>query len=476
MQPKVFISYSWTTSHHQSLVQQWADRLIFDGVHVILDIYDLKEGHDKYAFMEKMVNDPTVTHVLAICDKAYAEKADQRKAGVGTESQIISQEVYEKVDQSKFIPVVCEFDDAENPFLPTFFKSRIWIDFSSPEKSNENWERLIRLLYGKPLHEKPVLGAPPAYLSDTSGISSSPSASRLASFKQAIMHANPTVAVYRSDFLSSCLTFADNLRVRDRPQVASLGKKVIEDCGKLRQVRNQIVDWVILESRVSRDGSFSEILIDFLEKLRELKSRPDGLNTWNDVWFEAHSVFIYETFLYIVAALLKTGSYTVLHEVFTTHYIKPQTERHRDRPFETFACFAGDSKSLQAELSPPNQRLYCPAAELIKRQADRSDILFESIIEAELVIFLAGLLNEDARWYPQTLHYAPYHLDFDFFVRATQEKHFKKLALITGIENADHLREGVRKGLERIGANQWCNFHYSDSFWNLMNMDKLNTK
>jgi hypothetical protein len=57
--------------------------------------------------MERMVTDASVSHVLVISDKQYAQKADARKAGVGTESQIISKEVYEKVDQSKFIPIVC---------------------------------------------------------------------------------------------------------------------------------------------------------------------------------------------------------------------------------------------------------------------------------------------------------------------------------------------------------------------------------
>ena len=42
--PKVFISYSWTTTQHQLLVKEWADRLIADGIDVVLDIYDLKEG------------------------------------------------------------------------------------------------------------------------------------------------------------------------------------------------------------------------------------------------------------------------------------------------------------------------------------------------------------------------------------------------------------------------------------------------
>ena len=48
--PKVFISYSWSTPKHQQKVIQWAERLISDGVDVVLDVFDLKEGHDKFHF------------------------------------------------------------------------------------------------------------------------------------------------------------------------------------------------------------------------------------------------------------------------------------------------------------------------------------------------------------------------------------------------------------------------------------------
>ena len=84
-EPKVFISYSWSDQPHKELVQHWADRLVADWVDVILDIYDLRGGHDKYAFMERMVTDPSVSHVLVVCDKKYADKANARKSGVGTE-------------------------------------------------------------------------------------------------------------------------------------------------------------------------------------------------------------------------------------------------------------------------------------------------------------------------------------------------------------------------------------------------------
>ena len=45
--PKIFISYSWSSD---ALVLELANRLVFHGVDVVLDKWDLKEGNDKYEF------------------------------------------------------------------------------------------------------------------------------------------------------------------------------------------------------------------------------------------------------------------------------------------------------------------------------------------------------------------------------------------------------------------------------------------
>lgn len=137
--PKAFISYSWTSSGHIGTIRSFAERLVNDGVDVVLDQWDLVEGQDKYAYMEQMVTDETVTHVVIFSDRKYALKADERKDGVGTGTQIISRELYESVAQTKFIPVVCERrEDNGGPWLPTFLASRKWLDFSTPEQMHEN--------------------------------------------------------------------------------------------------------------------------------------------------------------------------------------------------------------------------------------------------------------------------------------------------------------------------------------------------
>ena len=471
--PKVFISYSWSSPRHQAQVQQWAEQLLADGVDVILDVYDLKEGHDKFAFMERMVTDNSVTHVLVFSDLEYARKADARKAGVGTESQIISKEVYDRVEQSKFIPIACEFDDEGNPYLPTFLKSRIWIDFSTPEAANSNWERLVRLLHGKPAQTKPERGEAPAYIREEHVVPASPAISKFNTFKQALLQGKQGLALYRRDFLGACIAYADSLRVREQPTAEPFGQKVLDDWGKLMAVRNHATDWVLLESEAGNPHLFTEALLSFLEQLLELKGRPPDVSSWNDAWFEAHSVFVYETFLYVVAALIKTGSFDVLHEVFTSHYLLSEAASSSDNRFDTFDAFYGYSESLQI-LAPESRRLYSPAAELVKRQANRADISFDAIMEAELLVLLMSFINPEARWYPQTLLYARGNV-FPLFLRATQLKHFQKIAAVTGIADPTQLREAAKQGQDRIRVDTWHDFALSTRFLKLMNMDALGT-
>lgn len=473
--PRAFVSYSWTSPGHQARIRQWAEQMVDNGVDVVLDIWDLKEGDDKYAFMEQMVTDESVTHVLVFSDSEYANKADARRAGVGTESQIISGEVYSKVKQSKFIPIVCEFDDSGEPFLPTFLKSRIWIDFSSPEAAIDNWEQLVRVLYGKPAHEKPTLGKAPAYITTTTTAPASPAATKFIALKQALIQDKRGLKHSRQDFLDACFVYADALRIRERPDVTNMGERVLEDCGKLKLVREHIVDWVLLESEINPSDEFGEALIAMLEQLLELKSRPAGVNSWNDIWFEAHRVFVYETFLYIVAALIKAGAFNTLHIILTCHYLLPETEVSGTNRLTTFDAFYGYSESLQI-LSSEGRKLYSPAAELIKRQADRTDLPLAAVIEAELLLLMMAFITDGVRWYPQTLHYSSRASAFPFFVRAAQHRNFQKLAQVTGIESAEQLRAAVKAGHKRLNVDRWTDFWMQDrSFWHSMNMDQLDT-
>lgn len=71
--PRLFISYSWSSQEHELWVVDLATRLTESGIDVILDKWELKEGHDSIAFMEKVVTEPTIAKVAVISDRRYAE-------------------------------------------------------------------------------------------------------------------------------------------------------------------------------------------------------------------------------------------------------------------------------------------------------------------------------------------------------------------------------------------------------------------
>src|SRR5260370_9492898 len=116
--------------------------------------------------MEQMVTDPEIKKVIIVLDRTYAEKADGRKGGVGTETQIISPEIYAKADQDKFVGVVSETDQDGKPFTPTFYKSRIYIDMGQSDIYATNFDQLLRWIYDKPAHPKPPLGKRPEFINE----------------------------------------------------------------------------------------------------------------------------------------------------------------------------------------------------------------------------------------------------------------------------------------------------------------------
>ena len=160
--PKVFISYSWKNPEYKSRVRELAERLIHDGVKVILDQWDLKPGHDMYFFMENSIEQST--SVLILCEESYAQKADNRGGGVGIETDIITPEIYEKHDQEKFIPVIMEHPRKR----PKYLKRIMAVDLTG-ESMEEGYEELLCAVYGIPKIVKPDGGCIPSWIENRIG-------------------------------------------------------------------------------------------------------------------------------------------------------------------------------------------------------------------------------------------------------------------------------------------------------------------
>lgn len=341
MQPKVFISYSWTNPAYQEEVMAIADRLISEGgIDTVIDDYDLKEGQDVNVFMERLKHDESLHFCLILSDSAYAKKANERNKGVGTEAQIISKEIYDSVDQTRFVPVVMENDDQGKPCLPTFLQSRKFIDFSSPEKRNQNWERLVRLLHGKPARVKPAIGLVPAFLDEKVGFHFVATRTALSSLRIGLMEGKPGIAILRDDVLDS---FVSEIREASNqvPLNDSLDDDEIRRWESLLRIqvpaRDLLVDWMLIEAKIDAERAVSKCMIPVLERVFMLSAHLEGKPSDQFV-DDAMACLKYELALYSIACLTEVDGVAALKLLF--EYPFPKWRAYPDK-----MC-AGDRKSV----------------------------------------------------------------------------------------------------------------------------------
>jgi hypothetical protein len=154
--PSVFISYSHDSPSHKQWVMDLAVRLRNSGVDAILDQWELRPGDDIPLFMERNLS--RVDRVIMVCTEKYVFKANSGTGGVGYEKMIVTSELMKSIDSNKVVPIVRQ----SGAFLmPTFLKTKLFIDFSAQADQEFAFDELVRTLVGAPLFKKPPLGNSP---------------------------------------------------------------------------------------------------------------------------------------------------------------------------------------------------------------------------------------------------------------------------------------------------------------------------
>ncbi|MEX2411493.1 MAG: toll/interleukin-1 receptor domain-containing protein [Candidatus Paceibacterota bacterium] len=154
--PRVFISYSHDSSSHKKWVLEFATTLRNRGIDAVLDQWDLKPGDDLPHFMETQLSDSD--YILMICTEMYVGKANSGEGGVGYEKMIITSSLLKSIDNNIVIPIIRQDGSTD---IPTFLKTKLYIDFSKDSDIEYKFDDLIRTLLNAPLYEKPPIGKNP---------------------------------------------------------------------------------------------------------------------------------------------------------------------------------------------------------------------------------------------------------------------------------------------------------------------------
>jgi len=154
--PKVFISYSHDSQEHKQWALNFATRLRNNGIDAIIDQWELKPGDDLPHFMETHLSNSD--YILMVCTDTYVIKANSGTGGVGYEKMIITSDLLKNIDGNKVIPIIRQ-NGTHN--VPTFLKTKLFIDFSIDGNSEFSYDELSRTIHKSPLFVKPEIGNNP---------------------------------------------------------------------------------------------------------------------------------------------------------------------------------------------------------------------------------------------------------------------------------------------------------------------------
>ena len=432
---RVFVSYSWSSEHHVDWVVELAQQLMANGIDVELDKWSTVEGQDLNVFMEKMVNDPTIDRVLIISDESYTRKANERKGGVGTESQIISPQIYQSVDQKKFIPIVRERDGEGKVFLPTFLTSRKYFDFSNDDEFSLSLELLIRNIFDKPLAAKPIIGRPPAYLNDS---------------------VNPTYKCATA--ANRCIQIVDSGKSNLRPHFENFLEDFIEDLSCINPdfPKDDQNRWCeVIKSSIGQTLPLRDLMMNVFKKvipalpdedlftlLQELLERMMPIidaRKFNQINYRGqkdhHRFFCYELFLYLFALLNRSKRYGVIRAIFDGRYsYLEELDGHSDWKPAGYDYMNTHTELLDSHCSEQAKRLSL-VADLLFNRATRVDIKFHELLQADAICWLEGLVHKSSyKWFPRSLVYANKVGTLELFARSTNRIGFAPIQTILAIE------------------------------------------
>lgn len=445
--PQVFISYSWTSKEYQESIVSLASRMRHDGVDVKLDVWDLKEGQDKYVYMEQCVTNPDIDKVLILSDRVYTEKADQRKGGVGDETTIISAEVYGNADQKKFIPVVMERDEEGKEYLPAYLKSRIFRDLSGLNYEDE-YEALLRTIYDAPSHRKPEIGERPEWLTEERPDGLYPLKNAVKKLSATDLGRMKDVAA--REFVDAYIEAMKQFYVKNIDK-----ERYLANFAAMKEYRDVFLDHL---KEFSFSDHFGFTMADEFERLfNELYNAytfDSKMMSCYENDFDLFRLHIWELFVCTVTFMLHFELYEDINELLVhTYYLRTSClgEQKQSASYERFRFHS----SMMEEIIKPTMegglsRKYTLVGHYVTSQREYMPIYSaKNMANADLFLYQVynalGLekLTPLFTWFPILYIYA--EESDSMWRRLTSKRFCEKVMPIFGVQSVDELKERISK-------------------------------
>jgi hypothetical protein len=337
--------------------------------------------------------------------------------------------------------------------------TRIYIDLSSEEIYPENFEQLVRWIFGKPAFPKPPVGKPPSYLDE--GAIVLPTKSRASRALDLIQKGSAQSEAALRDYLEILADSFENLRIDTKAD--PYDDAVVKSIEGFLPYRDEFVHVITVLARYNPSEGSTTLLKRFFESILPYRYKPEDLSRYMQYWWDNYKFIVHELFLYAVGVLLKYERFGALNHFLTGGFYVGHIQEYANDPIKGWSvvCFSLESLRIR------NQRLSLQRASLdadiLKQRTKIAGVTFDDLMQADFVLFMreasdALKANQHNRWVPDTLVYAVNRMrPFEVFARARSLRYFDQLKEALNVKGKAELAEVVGALGSKLYRPQW---HY----------------
>ncbi|MEN2775577.1 hypothetical protein ABCY62_11140 [Acetivibrio clariflavus] len=360
-----------------------------------------------------------------------------------------------------------------NPYLPTYIKSRIYIDLSVKDNYEVEYEKLIRNIFNKPLYRKPALGSKSEWLENEKV--------DLSSIRDLIKQTrnytgdNPIKAGF---LMRRCVDEFMHALMAYVPSDKKLyDEALLIQIDEMKTLRDLFIEYV--EALIYADLDVITIIPMMFEQFYNATHAGDEKNI-NSINTEFYNFFIWELFICITSILLYYELYEELYKILNHTYFLRELPYTKSVNAFNFVKFRTYFRTIEEVCKPKSEqpRLYTLAGEKHLKRENKPIITKTSLATSDALLFQLSLVfdlvnDRGDYWFP-TVYYAV-SVPQPIWVKLQSRSYCKNIMPLFGVSTIEELKNIISKCVSDRSARYRGSFETAPVILDSIKLNEIGT-
>jgi hypothetical protein len=341
---------------------------------------------------------------------------------------------------------VTERDNKGKPCVPTYYRSRIHIDFTDDSEYSARFEQLVRWAYNQPIHVKPELGAKPAFLADGNRKLTLATSARFRRALDAMKSGRGYAAAAAQEYLATMVAEFEKLRLD--PRLEPFDDAVVSSIDSFLPYRNEMIEFFTVATLYCDNEEMYTIIQRFFESLIPYMDRPAHVNSWRSHDFDNFRFLVRELFLYLIAITIQHNHFRMAQYFLEQEYYVPGNTDYGRGAMVPYTVFDSRTEAFDERKGRLNLNRTSLEADFLNDRCKGVGVEFRHLMSADFVMWLRGeILHKEIRmWWPYTLVYQRNSgVAFELFARAKSITFFDRVKGLIGVASKGNLAAVVEE-------------------------------